>query len=182
TIAPLQPSHKPASGAYNPQAEAIESLGAGRPEDLSRNRKTPLVPGVETVIDLVKKPGKDLGFSIVGGQDTVLGNIRIHEVHENSLAALDGRLWAGDRLLAVNGVDIRKADHETATRIIRSAEDHVRLKVLRDPKPLTEDDLLEVFEVSLDRKAGRVLGLSLVDRPSGIAAPGTIISDVVSNP
>ncbi|VEL20972.1 unnamed protein product [Protopolystoma xenopodis] len=70
--APLQPSHKPASGAYNPQAEAIESLGAGRPEDISRNRKTPLVPGVETVIDLVKKPGKDLGFSIVGGQDTVL--------------------------------------------------------------------------------------------------------------
>ncbi|VDL91413.1 unnamed protein product [Schistocephalus solidus] len=77
---------------------------------------TPVVPGVETTIELLKGNG-DLGFSIVGGIDTVHGSVFVHEVYDGGLVARDGRLKPGDRLLAVNNTDLRNATHATARNV-----------------------------------------------------------------
>ena len=43
-----------------------------------------------------------LGLSIVGGSDTLLGAIFIHEVYEAGAAHKDGRLRPGDQILEVS--------------------------------------------------------------------------------
>ncbi|GCB72031.1 hypothetical protein scyTo_0006150 [Scyliorhinus torazame] len=58
----------------------------------------PIIPGRETTIE-ISKGRTGLGLSIVGGADTLLGAIIIHEVYEEGAAAKDGRLWAGDQIL-----------------------------------------------------------------------------------
>ena len=45
--------------------------------------------------------GHGLGLSIVGGSDTVLGSVVIHEVYPDGAAANDGRLKPGDQLIEV---------------------------------------------------------------------------------
>jgi len=58
----------------------------------------PIVPGQEMIIE-ISKGRSGLGLSIVGGKDTPLDAIVIHEVYEEGAAARDGRLWAGDQIL-----------------------------------------------------------------------------------
>ncbi|KAG5850925.1 hypothetical protein ANANG_G00087540 [Anguilla anguilla] len=115
----------------------------------------PIVPGQETVIE-ISKGRSGLGLSIVGGKDTQLDAIVIHEVYEEGAAARDGRLWAGDQIL------------ETPPK--------VRLTVLRDESQYRDEENLDVFRVELQKKAGRGLGLSIVGKRNGT---GVFISDVV---
>ena len=60
----------------------------------------PIETGKETLIE-IDKDGKGLGLSIVGGSDTVLGTVVIHEVYSDGAAAHDGRLKPGDQVLEV---------------------------------------------------------------------------------
>uniref|UniRef100_A0A673X873 PATJ crumbs cell polarity complex component n=1 Tax=Salmo trutta TaxID=8032 RepID=A0A673X873_SALTR len=135
----------------------------------------PIVPGQEVVIEIAK--GRSgLGLSIVGGKDTQLDAIVIHEVYEEGAAARDGRLWAGDQILEVNGVDLRSAAHEDAITALRQTPAKVRLTVLRDEAQYRDEENLDVFSVELQKKAGRGLGLSIVGKRNGT---GVFISDVV---
>jgi hypothetical protein len=61
----------------------------------------PIEPGRETTIE-INKDKMGLGLSIVGGKDTLLGSIIIHEVYPDGAAAKDGRLRPGDQILQVN--------------------------------------------------------------------------------
>ncbi|KAI1891911.1 hypothetical protein AGOR_G00148590 [Albula goreensis] len=145
-------------------------------EYCSRDPATcPIVPGQETVIE-ISKGRSGLGLSIVGGRDTQLDAIVIHEVYEEGAAARDGRLWAGDQILEVNGVDLRSAAHEDAIAALRQTPPKVRLTVLRDEGQYRDEENLDVFRVELQKKAGRGLGLSIVGKRNGT---GVFISDVV---
>ncbi len=58
--------------------------------------KCPIVPGRDTIIDIIKDKDEEgkpmgLGLSIVGGSDTLLGAIFIHEVYEA------GQAWGSCR-------------------------------------------------------------------------------------
>ena len=62
-----------------------------------------IVPGADTIIEITKDKDEDgkpmgLGLSIVGGSDTLLGAIFIHEVYEKGAAHKDGRLRPGDQV------------------------------------------------------------------------------------
>uniref|UniRef100_A0A7N6AEZ7 PDZ domain-containing protein n=1 Tax=Anabas testudineus TaxID=64144 RepID=A0A7N6AEZ7_ANATE len=134
-----------------------------------------VVPGQETVLEICK--GRSgLGLSIVGGRDTQLDAIVIHEVYEEGAAARDGRLWAGDQILEVNSVDLRGASHEEAIAALRQTPAKVRLTVLRDEAQYRDEENLDVFKVELQKKSGRGLGLSIVVKRSG---SGVFISEVV---
>ncbi|KAK2835075.1 hypothetical protein Q5P01_015559 [Channa striata] len=134
-----------------------------------------VVPGQETVLEICK--GRSgLGLSIVGGRDTQLDAIVIHEVYEEGAAARDGRLWAGDQILEVNSVDLRGASHEEAIAALRQTPAKVRLTVLRDEAQYRDEENLDVFKVELQKKSGRGLGLSIVGKRSG---SGVFISEVV---
>uniref|UniRef100_A0A6I8NJV7 PATJ crumbs cell polarity complex component n=1 Tax=Ornithorhynchus anatinus TaxID=9258 RepID=A0A6I8NJV7_ORNAN len=135
----------------------------------------PIVPGQEMIIE-ISKGRSGLGLSIVGGRDTPLDAIVIHEVYEEGAAARDGRLWAGDQILEVNGIDLRNASHEDAITALRQTPQKVRLVVYRDEAHYKDEENLDIFPVDLQKKAGRGLGLSIVGKRNG---NGVFISDIV---
>ncbi|KAM8874833.1 inaD-like protein isoform 3-T4 [Spinachia spinachia] len=134
-----------------------------------------VVPGQEMLLE-IWKGRSGLGLSIVGGRDTQLDAIVIHEVYEEGAAARDGRLWAGDQILEVNGVDLRGASHEEAIAALRHTPGKVRLTVLRDEAQYRDEENLDLVKVELQKRSGRGLGLSIVGKRSG---SGVFISEVV---
>ncbi|XP_051558274.1 multiple PDZ domain protein isoform X3 [Myxocyprinus asiaticus] len=136
----------------------------------------PIIPGYINTIDICKGH-TGLGLSIVGGCNTVLGVIMIHEVNQGGAAHRDGRLWAGDHLLEVNGIDLRMATHEEALSVLRLSQQHVRLCVYREPVTNTQqnhsthtlqnqkpEDMWDLFSVELQLKAGQGLGFCIVGK------------------
>ncbi|XP_022614451.1 multiple PDZ domain protein isoform X2 [Seriola dumerili] len=159
------------------EAEAVTSLSrSSTPSTLACDPATcPIIPGCETTID-ISKGRTGLGLSIVGGCDTLLGAIIIHEVYEEGAASKDGRLWAGDQILEVNGIDLRAASHDEAINVLRQTPQRVRLSVYRDEAQYKEEDLWDSFTVELHKKPGHGLGLSIVGRRNDT---GVFVSDIV---
>ncbi|VDL69781.1 unnamed protein product [Nippostrongylus brasiliensis] len=124
--------------------------------------------------------GKGLGLSIVGGSDTVLGTVVIHEVYPDGAAAHDGRLKPGDQVLEVNNVSLRGVTHDQAISSLRRTPPKVRLLIYRDVNLqlslLDPTQIYNMFEVELVKKPGRGLGLSIVGRKN---EPGVYVSEVV---
>uniref|UniRef100_A0A8C3IR69 Multiple PDZ domain protein n=1 Tax=Chrysemys picta bellii TaxID=8478 RepID=A0A8C3IR69_CHRPI len=135
----------------------------------------PIIPGCETTID-ISKGRTGLGLSIVGGADTLLGAIIIHEVYEEGAASKDGRLWAGDQILEVNGIDLRNATHDEAINVLRQTPQKVRLTVYRDEAQYKEEDMYDVLNIELQKKPGKGLGLSIVGKRNDT---GVFVSDIV---
>ncbi|XP_030635323.1 multiple PDZ domain protein [Chanos chanos] len=168
----------PLASAGLTETEPIRSSGSrsSTPATLTSDPMTcPIIPGCETTIDICKgRTG--LGLSIVGGSDTLLGAIIIHEVYEEGAACKDGRLWAGDQILEVNGIDLRVATHDEAINVLRQTPQRVRLTVYRDEGQYKEEELWDVFTVELQKKPGKSLGLSIVGRRNDT---GVFVSDIV---
>ncbi|XP_063871689.1 multiple PDZ domain protein-like isoform X14 [Scylla paramamosain] len=136
-------------------------------------------PGKETTIEIVKEK-MGLGLSIVGGSDTLLGAIIIHEVYPDGAAAKDGRLKPGDQILNVNNENFREITHQKALSVLRQTpskeKEKVKMVVYREEGTQKEEDLYDIITVQLTKKSGKGLGLSIVGRKNG---PGVFISDVV---
>ncbi|XP_038621391.1 synaptojanin-2-binding protein [Tachyglossus aculeatus] len=88
----------------------------------------------EEEIHLTRGPA-GLGFNIVGGTDQQFmpsdSGIFVSRIKENGAAALDGRLQEGDKVLAVNGKDLKNLLHQDAVDLFRNAGYAVSLKVQR---------------------------------------------------
>ncbi|XP_007576644.1 inaD-like protein isoform X4 [Poecilia formosa] len=172
-------SSRQAAASPPPVGTEVQSASRGTTHGSGPSTSDPsgctVVPGQETVLEICK--GRSgLGLSIVGGTDTQLNAIVIHEVYEEGAAARDGRLWAGDQILEVNGVDLRGASHEEAIAALRQTPAKVRLTVLRDEARFRDEENLDRFQVELQKKSGRGLGFSIVGKRSG---SGVFISEVV---
>ncbi|XP_062437748.1 inaD-like protein isoform X2 [Rhea pennata] len=164
----------PAPTYLSPEAEVTSH--SIFPPPLPANPATcPIVPGQEMTIE-ISKGRSGLGLSIVGGKDTPLDAIVIHEVYEEGAAARDGRLWAGDQILEVNGIDLRNANHEEAITALRQTPQKVQLVVYRDEAHYKDEENLEIFHIDIQKKTGRGLGLSIAGKRNG---SGVFISDIV---
>ncbi|XP_048705831.2 multiple PDZ domain protein isoform X15 [Caretta caretta] len=165
----------PSSGS--PEPETIKNTSrSSTPATLASDPATcPIIPGCETTID-ISKGRTGLGLSIVGGADTLLGAIIIHEVYEEGAASKDGRLWAGDQILEVNGIDLRNATHDEAISVLRQTPQKVRLTVYRDEAQYKEEDMYDVLNIELQKKPGKGLGLSIVGKRNDT---GVFVSDIV---
>ncbi|XP_053457846.1 synaptojanin-2-binding protein [Nycticebus coucang] len=86
----------------------------------------------EEEISLTRGPS-GLGFNIVGGTDQQYvsndSGIYVSRIKENGAAALDGRLQEGDKILSVNGQDLRNLLHQDAVDLFRNAGYTVSLRV-----------------------------------------------------
>ena len=138
--------------------------------------KCEIVPGKDTTIEIIKDKDEEgkpmgLGLSIVGGSDTLLGAIFIHEVYEAGAAHKDARLRPGDQILEVMKEDLRNVTHSFALHALRQTPNRVRLVIHRE-----DDEIYEQMDVELMKKRDRGLGLSIVGKKSG---PGVFISEVV---
>uniref|UniRef100_A0A3Q2GIQ5 PDZ domain-containing protein n=1 Tax=Cyprinodon variegatus TaxID=28743 RepID=A0A3Q2GIQ5_CYPVA len=90
-----------------------------------------VIPGQETVLEICK--GRSgLGLSIVGGRDTQLDAILIHEVYEEG-AALDGRLMQGDQILSVNGEETRNASQEAVAAMLKNSYGNISRNNCQSP-------------------------------------------------
>ncbi|XP_058682107.1 multiple PDZ domain protein isoform X9 [Poecile atricapillus] len=188
TTAPAPPSTVPAEKrnmqplaavptSSSPEPEAVKNTSrSSTPAMLTSDPATcPIIPGCETTID-ISKGRTGLGLSIVGGADTLLGAIIIHEVYEEGAASKDGRLWAGDQILEVNGIDLRNATHDEAINVLRQTPQKVRLTVYRDEAQYKEEDMYDVLNIELQKKPGKGLGLSIVGKRNDT---GVFVSDIV---
>ncbi|XP_027491047.1 multiple PDZ domain protein isoform X4 [Corapipo altera] len=188
TAAPLSSSTAPADkrnmqppatipASSSPEPEAVKNTSrSSTPAMLASDPATcPIIPGCETTID-ISKGRTGLGLSIVGGADTLLGAIIIHEVYEEGAASKDGRLWAGDQILEVNGIDLRNATHDEAINVLRQTPQKVRLTVYRDEAQYKEEDMYDVLNIELQKKPGKGLGLSIVGKRNDT---GVFVSDIV---
>ncbi|ELV12893.1 Multiple PDZ domain protein [Tupaia chinensis] len=161
----------------SPEPESIRNTSrSSTPAIFASDPATcPVIPGCETTIE-ISKGRTGLGLSIVGGSDTLLGAIIIHEVYEEGAACKDGRLWAGDQILEVNGIDLRKATHDEAINVLRQTPQRVRLTLYRDETPYKEEDVCDTLTVELQKKPGKGLGLSIVGKRNDT---GVFVSDIV---
>ncbi|XP_051652276.1 inaD-like protein isoform X2 [Manacus candei] len=165
---------EPAPTYLSPEAE-VTSRSVFPPPLPVDPATCPIVPGQEMTIE-ISKGRSGLGLSIVGGKDTPLDAIVIHEVYEEGAAARDGRLWAGDQILEVNGIDLRNASHEEAITALRQTPQKVQLVVYRNEAHYKDEENLEIFYVDIQKKTGRGLGLSIAGKRNG---SGVFISDIV---
>ncbi|XP_021258847.1 synaptojanin-2-binding protein-like isoform X1 [Numida meleagris] len=92
----------------------------------------------EEVIRLTRGPS-GLGFNIVGGTDQqVISNdssIYVSRIKKNGPAHLDGRLQEGDKILAINGRDLKNLRHMDAVELFKNAGYDVSLKIQRRLQP-----------------------------------------------
>uniref|UniRef100_A0A8C4U1F0 Synaptojanin-2-binding protein n=1 Tax=Falco tinnunculus TaxID=100819 RepID=A0A8C4U1F0_FALTI len=92
----------------------------------------------EQVISLTRRPS-GLGFNIVGGTDKPYisndSSIYVSWIKKDGAAYLDGRLQEGDKILAVNGRDLKNLRHKDAVELFKNAGCDVSLKIQRRLQP-----------------------------------------------
>ncbi|KAM3864766.1 multiple PDZ domain protein [Diretmus argenteus] len=171
----------PMSSSSSSSRNTVRTSPMGRSDWLGLDSATPdplscpIVAGSENAIEICKG-NTGLGLSIVGGCDTLLGAVIIHEVNNGGAAQRDGRLQAGDQILEVNGIDLRQATHEEAIGVLRLTTQRVRLCVFRHQVTYREEDLWDIFTLELRPRHGEGLGLTTVGKSNDT---GIFVSDII---
>ncbi|KAB7496441.1 E3 ubiquitin-protein ligase LNX [Armadillidium nasatum] len=127
------------------------TLPRGDLEDHLKYSRNPVLEGEITFIE-IPRTQTALGIAIVGGADTPLRCVVIQEVFPDGLIAHDGRLQAGDQIIEIEGSDMTNASHHQVCTALRRTSPVLRLD--------------ELVQVTLNREAGRQLGIKLGGRRS----------------
>ncbi|XP_018562817.1 inactivation-no-after-potential D protein isoform X2 [Anoplophora glabripennis] len=80
-------------------------------------------------VDLIKKPGKGLGLSVVARKSGK--GVYIADIITGGTADLDGKIVKGDLLISVNGQNIENLTGEEAGAILKTVMGRVSLKLRR---------------------------------------------------
>ncbi|KAK8738248.1 hypothetical protein OTU49_004129, partial [Cherax quadricarinatus] len=72
-----------------------------------------------------------IGITLAGGADYEAKEITVHKVIPGSLADRDGRIQRGDRVLSINGKNLRGVTHREALTILKSPRPEVVLVLSR---------------------------------------------------
>ncbi|CAF4656488.1 unnamed protein product [Rotaria sp. Silwood1] len=162
------------------QAESLPTLIPNDNDVISEDdpRVRPILVGQETLIE-IDRGHSGLGLSVVGGFDTQLSAIIIHDIYDGCAAQRDGRLLVGDQILEVNSIDLRSSTHEEAIQALRQATNTVRILVLRGKvltEMMNEQDKFDIITIDLVKKSGKGLGFSIIGRRHGY---GVFISHIL---
>ncbi|XP_007546118.1 tyrosine-protein phosphatase non-receptor type 13 isoform X1 [Poecilia formosa] len=88
----------------------------------------------------IKKSGGSLGISVTGGINTNVqfGGIYIKSLVPGGAAEQDGRIQTGDRLLEVDGTNLRGVTHQQAVECLKRTGEVVNLLLEREPTAVLE--------------------------------------------
>ncbi|KAM4697007.1 disks large homolog 3 isoform 2-T2 [Rhinophrynus dorsalis] len=117
-------SHNTTLGGY---LSSVESKSPYPPSQVTPSRFSPVPRHMLGEEDFTREPRKiilhkgstGLGFNIVGGEDGE--GIFVSFILAGGPADLSGELRRGDRILSVNGVNLRSATHEQAAAALKRA-------------------------------------------------------------
>uniref|UniRef100_A0A8D1DJN9 Protein scribble homolog n=1 Tax=Sus scrofa TaxID=9823 RepID=A0A8D1DJN9_PIG len=162
-LAPSPPPHSPpppAAATTTPVATAAP--GEPGPLRLAPSLLAAALEGPYPVEEIcLPRAGGPLGLSIVGGSDhsshpfgVQEPGVFISKVLPRGLAARSG-LRVGDRILAVNGQDVREATHQEAVSALLRPCLELVLLVRRDPPPPG------MRELCIQKAPGEKLGISI---------------------
>ncbi|XP_049709765.1 protein scribble homolog isoform X1 [Elephas maximus indicus] len=168
--APLSPS-PPRHSPPPPAAASIPTTataGEAGPPRLAPSLLATALEGPYPVEEIrLPRAGGPLGLSIVGGSDhsshpfgVQEPGVFISKVLPRGLAARNG-LRVGDRILAVNGQDVREATHQEAVSALLRPCLELHLLVRRDPPPPGMRPCLSRQELCIQKAPGEKLGISI---------------------
>ncbi|XP_071746350.1 protein lap4 isoform X16 [Lepeophtheirus salmonis] len=91
---------------------------------------------IEKISTTLRRDHRGLGLSIAGGKGAdpyIQGSesVFISKIAENGPAAIDGKLYVGDRLLQINGHEVENAEHSEVVRMLKGPDRYVQLLVER---------------------------------------------------
>uniref|UniRef100_A0A0N5ARF1 Golgi-associated PDZ and coiled-coil motif-containing protein n=1 Tax=Syphacia muris TaxID=451379 RepID=A0A0N5ARF1_9BILA len=107
--------------------------------------------GETRTVKLHKESYEGLGISITGGREHGVPII-ISEIHKGQPAERCHKLYIGDAILSVNGIDLRNAKHSDAVEILSSQENDLVMEVVFVMPEQDSDDegavVIEAFDGS----------------------------------
>ncbi|XP_053678019.1 protein lap4-like [Anopheles nili] len=134
----VEGSVPPYLGALSPNTVGLPNGNTGTGLDLPNGNEITQKIILHTTL-IRDQIGQGLGFSIAGGKGHApfkdgSEGIYISRLTENGVAHKDGKIMVGDRVLAINGVDITNAHHDYAVQLLTDHQRFVRLVVQREVK------------------------------------------------
>ncbi|XP_039109961.1 protein scribble homolog isoform X2 [Hyaena hyaena] len=161
-LPPSPPPHTPTPPSATSTTVATATPGESGPLRLAPSLPAAALEGPYPVEEIcLPRAGGPLGLSIVGGSDhsshpfgVQEPGVFISKVLPRGLAARGG-LRVGDRILAVNGQDIREATHQEAVSALLRPCLELVLLVRRDPPPPG------MRELCIQKAPGEKLGISI---------------------
>ncbi|XP_076672832.1 scribble planar cell polarity protein isoform X4 [Andrena cerasifolii] len=164
--APSATSHVSSTGLLH----NLENGDASLPHEAIKTKKIPepipsIKEGNEPMVSVLVhttliRDQNGLGFSIAGGEGSPSFKdssdaIYISRITDGGVAQKDGKLLVGDKVISINGVEMRGAKHEQAVGLLTGLERFVRLVVERDI-PVSQANAATV--VTPSEKSPRVIG------------------------
>ncbi|XP_055679755.1 protein lap4 isoform X4 [Lutzomyia longipalpis] len=139
----INPQHNEAAGVqtatgYPHGVTSPPLLSATTPNGVLENGGRDIVHKITLHTTFIREQiGQGLGFSIAGGRGSPpykdgSDGIYISRITEGGLAHKDGKIMIGDRVLAINGVDMTTAHHDYAVQLLTDTQRFVRLVIQRE--------------------------------------------------
>ncbi|XP_036159491.1 protein scribble homolog isoform X15 [Myotis myotis] len=161
-LSPSPPPHSPVLPAAAPTTVVTATPAGPGPLRLAPSLLAAALEGPYPVEEIcLPRAGGPLGLSVVGGSDhsshpfgAQEPGVFISKVLPRGLAARSG-LRVGDRILAVNGQDVREATHQEAVSALLRPCLELVLLVRRDPPPPG------LRELCIQKAPGEKLGISI---------------------
>ncbi|XP_054564431.1 protein scribble homolog isoform X2 [Eptesicus fuscus] len=161
-LSPSPPPHSPVPPAAAPTTVVTATPAGPGPLRLAPSLLAAALEGPYPVEEIcLPRAGGPLGLSVVGGSDhsshpfgAQEPGVFISKVLPRGLAARSG-LRVGDRILAVNGQDVREATHQEAVGALLRPCLELVLLVRRDPPPPG------LRELCIQKAPGEKLGISI---------------------
>lgn len=153
-----------------------------RPEHHVQSSHSPVVqpsnsPGTVIQVALVKRErAEPLGIKLIRKSDEL--GVFILDLLPGGLAAKDGKLRNNDKVLAINGHDLRHGTPESAAQIIQASEVRVNFVVMRQPEPIEEGSELQSrgSRRSVENQYFRRRSTFMKDPPGGFSSQEKTVS------